>query len=75
MAKMSSTKELSTALSQKEFSGQLYNIVNKLREARLIEQTVPEKPKSSKQQYRITQKGITFLKLLKDNAYCFNLIQ
>jgi ATP-dependent DNA helicase RecG len=68
MEKISSTKELSTALSQKEISGQLYNIINKLREDGLIEWTIPEKPKSSKQQYRITQKGITFLKLLKDNA-------
>lgn len=63
--KTSSTKELSMALGQKEISGQLYSIVNKLKENGLIGWTIPNKPKSSKQQYRITQKGLAFLDLLK----------
>jgi hypothetical protein len=46
MTKISSTKELSTALSQKEISGQFYNIINKWREDGVIERTIPEKPKT-----------------------------
>jgi len=65
--KISSTKELSFALGQKEISGQLYSIINKLREHRLIEWTIPDKPKSSKQKYQITQRGNIFLQLIIDN--------
>lgn len=63
-ARTSSTKELSIALGQKEISGHLYYIANRLKEHGLIEWTIPEKPKSSKQQYRITQKGTLLLTLL-----------
>ena len=63
-ARTSSTKELSIALGQKEISGQLYCIANRLKEHGLNEWTIPEKPKSSKQQYRITQKGTLLLTLL-----------
>ena len=61
----SSTQELSTALGQKSISGQLYTTVNKLKEDGLIEWTVPDKPKSSKQQYKTTPKGNLFVKLLE----------
>jgi hypothetical protein len=63
-AKTASSKELSIALGQKAISGQLYTIINKLRNDGLIAWTIPESPKSSKQQYSITQKGIAFLKLI-----------
>ena len=62
-----STQAISTALGQKAISGQLYATINKLKEDGLLEWTIPNKPKSSKQQYRITQKGRRFLeKLEKD---------
>ena len=50
--KVTSTKELLMALGQKEISGQLYSIVNKLKAQGLIEWTIPDRPKSSKQQYQ-----------------------
>jgi len=65
--KTSATKELSESLGQKSISGQLYSVVNKLKEDGLIEWTIPEKAKSSKQKYQITQKGIVFINLLKKN--------
>ncbi|GAI78051.1 unnamed protein product, partial [marine sediment metagenome] len=65
--KTSATKELSELLGQKSISGQLYSVVSKLKEDGLIEWTIPEKAKSSKQKYQITQKGIVFINLLKQN--------
>jgi len=65
--KTSATKELSELLGQKSISGQLYSVVSKLKEDGLIEWTIPEKAKSSKQKYQITQKGIVFINLLKPN--------
>ena len=60
-----STNEISKLLGQKSISGQLYFVVNKLNVDKLIEWTIPNKPKSSKQKYKITQKGIEFIKLLQ----------
>ncbi|WP_339661721.1 ATP-binding protein, partial [uncultured Polaribacter sp.] len=64
--KTSSKKEISTALGQKSISSQLNKINNKLLDDYLIERTIPNKPSSSKQQYKITQRGIVFLQLLKN---------
>ncbi|MDW7694043.1 hypothetical protein R9C00_04760 [Flammeovirgaceae bacterium SG7u.111] len=61
-----STQEISTAFGQKSISGQLYSVINKLRENGLIEWTIPSKPKSSKQKYRVTQKGKAFYQLVKE---------
>jgi ATP-dependent DNA helicase RecG len=36
-------------------------VLNPLIEASLIEMTIPDKPRSSKQRYRITQKGLEYL--------------
>ncbi|MBN2742441.1 MAG: putative DNA binding domain-containing protein [Marinilabiliaceae bacterium] len=60
-----STQDISTVLGQKTISGQLYHIINKLREDGLIEWTIPDKPKSSKQRYQLTNKGLVFYTLLK----------
>lgn len=40
-------------------------VLNPLIEAGLIEMTIPDKPTSSKQRYRITDKGRNFLATLK----------
>ncbi len=62
--KTSSTKELSKALGQKSISGQLYTTINKLKEDGLIAWTIPNTPKSSKQQYKITKHGNVFIQLI-----------
>ena len=38
--------------------------INPLLELKLIQMTFPDKPKSSKQQYKITERGNIFLQLL-----------
>lgn len=64
--KTTATKGIAIALGHKSISGALKKTIAKLQEHRLIEWTIPDKPKSSKQQYKITERGITFLQLLKD---------
>ena len=56
-----STKEISKILGQKSISGRLYQVINELRKDGLTEWTIQDKPKSSKQKYRITKKGLLFL--------------
>lgn len=58
------TKGIATILEQKSISGQLKKTLSNLLEKALIEWTIPEKPKSKNQQYRITDRGIAFLQLL-----------
>jgi predicted HTH transcriptional regulator len=58
------TKEIALALGQKSISGYLKKVIGKLLEQKLIEWTIPETPKSSKQQYKITKRGVAFLQLL-----------
>lgn len=65
--KTSATKDIALALKQKSISGQLYQVIDTLREDLLIEWTIPDTPRSSKQQYKITQRGIAFLQLLHKN--------
>ena len=64
MEKNLSTKELSIKLGQKSISGHLKKVIAKLLEDKLIEWTIPDKPKSSRQKYRLTQKGRLFYKLV-----------
>lgn len=52
-----SKSELSVRLGQKAVSGQLHAVVKDLLESRLIEYTIPEKPQSRLQKYRLSTKG------------------
>ncbi len=55
-----SKQGLADALGHKSISGQLKVVINQLIEDQLIEWTIPEKPKSSKQKYKLTKKGLAF---------------
>ncbi len=54
--------KLAKALGQKSVSGGLKKVISKLMEEELIEWTIPEKPNSSKQKYRLTAKGKGYYK-------------
>ncbi len=60
-----SRSELSKKLGQRRASGQLYNVVRDLLDDQMIEYTLPDKPRSRRQQYRLTDKGRTELANLK----------
>ncbi|MDR0575256.1 MAG: putative DNA binding domain-containing protein [Tannerella sp.] len=62
-----SRKEISEALGQKQISGQLYKILSKLTEDKLIEDTIPDNKNHPKQKLRITKRGVIFLEALKSN--------
>jgi len=53
--------ELSVGLGQKEVSGQLNKVARILLGDQVIEYTIPGKPTSSKQKYRLTAKGRALL--------------
>ena len=57
-----SKSEISVRLGQKEVSGQLNNVIRWLLTEKQIELTIPEKPNSRLQKYRLTKKGIIYLK-------------
>jgi ATP-dependent DNA helicase RecG len=56
-----STTDISNVLGQKRISGQLRIVLAKLIKDKLLAWTIPEKPKSKNQQYKITDRGIAFL--------------
>ena len=56
---------ISQRLGQKRVSGQLKIVLNKILKALLIEYTIPDKPNSRLQKYRLTEKGVKLLKTLK----------
>ena len=60
-----SKSELSKKLGHKEVSGQLNKVVRNLRTDQVIEYTLPDKPTSRRQKYRLTDKGRTELTNLK----------
>jgi DNA-binding PadR family transcriptional regulator len=52
-----SSAEIATALGHKQLSGNLRKALPRLREAGLVEYTIPESPNSRLQKYRLTEKG------------------
>jgi ATP-dependent DNA helicase RecG len=52
-----SKAELSASLGHKEISGQLNKIIRELLQNKIIEYTIPAKPQSRLQKYRLTAKG------------------
>ena len=57
--------ELSKSLGQKRISGQLNKVVQHLLIDEMIEYTLPDKPTSRLQKYRLTEKGRTELLSMK----------
>ena len=60
-----SKADLSKNLGQKEVSGQLNKVVRQLLAEGMIEYTVPDKPRSRLQRYRVTAKGMAAFATLK----------
>ena len=60
-----SKSELSKKLGQKKISHQLNKVVRDLRNDQMIEYTLPDKPTSRLQKYRLTDKGKSALANLK----------
>ena len=60
--------ELSRNLGQKEISGQLNKVVRLLIADRRIEYTLPDKPGSRLQKYRLTDKGRAAIASLKSRS-------
>ena len=52
-----SSAEIAHALEHKTLSGNLRVVIPQLRNDGLIEYTIPEKPRSKNQKYRLTDKG------------------
>ena len=59
-----STQELMIKLNIKHRPTFLYNYLKPALERDLVEMTIPDKPRSSKQRYRLTSKGKVYLKRL-----------
>ncbi|WP_114970260.1 DUF4062 domain-containing protein [Rhodoferax ferrireducens] len=60
-----SKSEISSALGQKEVSGQLNQVIRVLLADQTVEYTLPDKPQSRLQKYRITEKGRALLATLR----------
>lgn len=60
-----SKADISSALGQKEVSGQLNKVIRELLSARKIEYTIPDKPNSRLQKYLLTAKGKKLLETKK----------
>ena len=62
-----SSSEIATALGHKKLSGNLRKALPRLKETEFLEYTIPEKPKSRLQKYRLTEKGRKLLITKKVN--------
>ena len=60
-----SKADLSKKLGQQEVSGQLNKVVRQILAEGMIEYTVPDKPRSRLQKYRVTAKGTAAVATLK----------
>jgi ATP-dependent DNA helicase RecG len=60
-----SRSELANALGLKTISGHLNRTIAKLKEHGLIKFTIPNKPNHPDQKFRITERGIVFIELVK----------
>ena len=58
-------KQISEALGQINISGQLNKVIRILCDGEYIEPTIPEKPQSRLQEYRLTSAGKTPLEKIK----------
>ena len=63
-----SKSDLSRNLGQKEVSGQLNKVVRQLLAEGMIEYTVPDKPRSRLQKYRVTAKGMDAVATLNQRS-------
>lgn len=59
-----SRKDLIEAFGQKKASGYLNRTLTKLQSYKLIEQTIPDIPNHPDQKYRITERGIVFIRMI-----------
>lgn len=65
-ARVQSSKDITEKLNLETKHGAMKRAMKHLRELDIIEYTIPDKPNSSKQEYRLTTKGASFV--LKENS-------
>ncbi len=68
MDKSLSSGEIAKNLGHKQLSGNLRKVIPQLRERGIIEFTLPDKPNSRLQKYRLTEKGKALQKQLKNDG-------
>jgi len=64
--RVQSSKDIAKNLNIETKHGAMKRAMKRLRELKLIEYTIPDKPNSSKQEYRLTKKGQRLV--LKENG-------